>query len=249
MEEFTKGSHTAPIIAILNRCRLYLQVITVSDITSADGSYILPEVKEGYRPRDRESTLHWLAQARPPNSDWKLWMQALTSLETRGRLTKPLGDWTKASHQQWFSHIDQNLIYYEHSPHRPWQHFPPIMRHTSRTTRAQAGPWYDTPSRCPQQPTGVLYPATKQDDPVALGNIFKVNSSSSPLISHTKIVSSEPGINHPYYTRLIGPVSNTAMHIGRLATAVQLGPLHIGCDGAHDPINLTSSHSWVIADQ
>jgi len=35
------------VLGTLNRCRVYLQVLTLSDITSADGSYILPEANLG----------------------------------------------------------------------------------------------------------------------------------------------------------------------------------------------------------
>jgi hypothetical protein len=37
---------------ILNHCRIYLQVITLSDITTADGMRILPEIKQGLQSED-----------------------------------------------------------------------------------------------------------------------------------------------------------------------------------------------------
>jgi hypothetical protein len=41
----TQNSHT---LSALNRCRLFLQVIQLSGITSANGTHILPEVKHGH---------------------------------------------------------------------------------------------------------------------------------------------------------------------------------------------------------
>jgi hypothetical protein len=63
MTLFRTLSLPSSTITILNRCRLYLQVITVADIASADGKLIVPWVKDGLRHRDRFSTLHWPNQA------------------------------------------------------------------------------------------------------------------------------------------------------------------------------------------
>jgi hypothetical protein len=61
----------------LNRCRLYLQVLHLSDITSADGTTILQCYKEGNRCPYRTSKLTWPYQPRLPASDWLLWQRTL----------------------------------------------------------------------------------------------------------------------------------------------------------------------------
>jgi hypothetical protein len=86
-------------ITLLNMCRLYLKVITLSDITSADGTYILPEAKCGSPIQGRSSNLEWPEQGRPPKRAWSLWPQSLSTLEYRGKLIQPLGAWTTLSHQ------------------------------------------------------------------------------------------------------------------------------------------------------
>ena len=53
----------------LNMCRLYLQVITISDITSACGKYILPSIKHGQATHGRHSTLEWVIQGKPTKAD------------------------------------------------------------------------------------------------------------------------------------------------------------------------------------
>jgi hypothetical protein len=75
-------------ITLLNMCRLYLKVITLSDITSADGTYILPEAKHGSPIQGRSSNLEWPEQGRPPKRAWSLWSQSLSALEHRGKLNK-----------------------------------------------------------------------------------------------------------------------------------------------------------------
>jgi hypothetical protein len=49
----------------LNRCRLYLKVITISDITSACGKYILTGIKYGHTSLVRHSELEWVIQGKP----------------------------------------------------------------------------------------------------------------------------------------------------------------------------------------
>jgi hypothetical protein len=41
----------------LTSCRLFLQVVALSDITSAEGKYILPSYLNGCTSRDRNSSL------------------------------------------------------------------------------------------------------------------------------------------------------------------------------------------------
>jgi len=75
MEAFIRQRTPIKHMRILNRCRLYLQVITLSDITTADGLIILPEIKQGIRIENRPSTLQWPTQGDPPQSEWRIWRQ------------------------------------------------------------------------------------------------------------------------------------------------------------------------------
>ncbi len=43
----------------LNKCRLYLQAIALSDIVLADGHVIIPYTLNGHRLQDRKSSLDW----------------------------------------------------------------------------------------------------------------------------------------------------------------------------------------------
>lgn len=98
---------------IWNHCRLYLQVTTLSDIATANGIYILPEAKLGRFLLDRTSSLNWPEQQQPSRSDWNLWNQELSYRETRGKLTKALGQWVTPAHQTWRSFLNQttNRLY------------------------------------------------------------------------------------------------------------------------------------------
>jgi hypothetical protein len=76
----------------INLCRVYLQVITIADISSADGTYIIPEVKLGKNPIGRKSNLDWPKQGQPSSADWINWRSNLFLLEHNGKLIQPLGE-------------------------------------------------------------------------------------------------------------------------------------------------------------
>jgi len=97
------------VLCILNACRLYLQVVTVSDICSADGKYILPEINAGNPIMHRHSNLAWPIQDRPQPADWRIWRHHLAYLEDKGQLITPLGRWTAKSHQQWHSYYNSEM--------------------------------------------------------------------------------------------------------------------------------------------
>lgn len=88
----------------LNRCRLYLQVITLSDITDAGGRTIPTMYMNGLFSSTRLSFYNWPNQGRPPETDWVKWRKYLRQsfLHPRtNRLRQPLGRWTRKPHQHW----------------------------------------------------------------------------------------------------------------------------------------------------
>ena len=83
----------------LNRCRVYLRVVYVSDITELDGLSIVPEALEVrfFRP----STYIWARQVRPIRADRNIWRRSLEKLCYSGELITSLGKWLRQPHQVW----------------------------------------------------------------------------------------------------------------------------------------------------
>ena len=119
----------------MNQCRLYLQVLRLSDIT------------EGYRDQfstayrverdsDRKSKYSWPRIERPGTSAIKLWKSALrkTFGLKEGLLEYNVGDWNYSPVEpwNWFYHPNSQLIY-QRFGHlwRVWRR----SRRTRRTTR------------------------------------------------------------------------------------------------------------------
>ena len=81
----------------LNRCRLFLQVLFLSDITNGDGTHIRRDylLYNGSSRRPQNSRWEWPLQ-KPTRSDWTRWVAALRQLSSReGRLGTDdrLGAW------------------------------------------------------------------------------------------------------------------------------------------------------------
>jgi hypothetical protein len=68
----------------VNTCRLYLQVLLVSDITTARGDKLLLSVLYGERDIHHTSVLLWPTVPRPPEAFWTSWRMFLQHF-TRGR--------------------------------------------------------------------------------------------------------------------------------------------------------------------
>jgi hypothetical protein len=83
----------------INHCRLYLQILLLSDITSANGGLLLPEISLGQCLPARHSDLQWPDFQRPP--DWSAWHMLLQYISHSNRLLHPLGDWLLTPHQKW----------------------------------------------------------------------------------------------------------------------------------------------------
>jgi hypothetical protein len=100
----------------LNYCRLYLQVVTLSDITKPNGIDLDPTLLEG-RPSWQSTTPRWHTkrQERPSEKVWKLWRKANTLWsDTDNRLYHPLGSWIvplRAQRMQHFAYTHRSTLF------------------------------------------------------------------------------------------------------------------------------------------
>ena len=78
----------------INWCRLYLNVVTLSDIATAKGDYIEKQLYDG--TPCRHSTWHQVEQKKPDSESWKQWRWACRLLcigRNSLKLSAPLGHW------------------------------------------------------------------------------------------------------------------------------------------------------------
>ena len=108
MEMFTVKKISSFKLFHLNCCRMYLNVLTLADITTADGLSIRQDIVECRLPRDRKSPLVWPNQPEPTPQQKSKWKAGLLScmLKSASRellqLTKLLlGQWLGTFMQKW----------------------------------------------------------------------------------------------------------------------------------------------------
>jgi hypothetical protein len=123
MKLFVDQGYDLKSLARLNHCRKYLQVITVADISTADGRHLLPGITHGTLTQPTWHNYLW--PRRPPSlsaTHWKLWQDALqqciisTTTPSSGyspRTKFSLGDWLVPIEEQWtsFFHINSDTLY------------------------------------------------------------------------------------------------------------------------------------------
>ena len=64
---------------MMNRYRLYLQVISFYDLLTYNGDSILPEYAKGIRPDSRKSVIFWVEFPKPPKKYRTLWQHFITT--------------------------------------------------------------------------------------------------------------------------------------------------------------------------
>jgi hypothetical protein len=101
---------------LIHRCRLFLQVEVLSDISDAAGESI-PEIWLGPGlPKPSHSTKRWPKQSDPGKEAWRIWKNFITNSYTtyNGKLRKSLGSWTRQNtsrkHASYFND-DFSLLY------------------------------------------------------------------------------------------------------------------------------------------
>ena len=104
----------------LNRCRMFLQVTTLSDIASGDGTSILECYWKGLPHAQAHTPYKWPRCGAPSFNDWNTWRGALRTLfyDDAGsmacrRLRVSLGKWLHSddSWEWWFSPAENRLFF------------------------------------------------------------------------------------------------------------------------------------------
>ena len=141
MESFHQTGFSKKQLIKLNRCRLYLQVELLSDITDGTGDRIHPSAYQGHRQHNSQSIHDWPEQHNPDKHHWKLWRKALRDSFPRinaqrlGRLQTPLGSWIDGNRDKWrwfFSPATSSLYCRTHN-YPEWKVYKPRRTHGAVT--------------------------------------------------------------------------------------------------------------------
>ena len=101
--DMVQGYFSPNELRFINQCRLYLQALSIADITTLDGRSITEEAWNVRRTKSfKESRLHWPEQRRPSRQAIVTWRKALAHTGHRNRrLSEPLGKWLRTPYKKW----------------------------------------------------------------------------------------------------------------------------------------------------
>jgi hypothetical protein len=101
---------------LVNRCRILLQVESVSDIASSDGRYLHEAWLNNNPQKPSRSTKRWPKQGDTGKEAWSIWKRFLLRAYTKtdGTLYKKLGDWMQRNkhrvHEAYWSQLQQLMF-------------------------------------------------------------------------------------------------------------------------------------------
>jgi len=111
----------------INHCCLYLQVLTISEITDASGHHILTTATQGIKDSSRPSKYLWPHYPSPPRAVWQSWKIFLAHISRNAKLHQPLGSWRSPPHQEWHWYQSHSAtIYYHDSESSTWYIYAPL---------------------------------------------------------------------------------------------------------------------------
>ena len=113
------GVFTDTDLHVTNCCRMYLDVLTVSDLTTASGTFIDAAILQHGPSTSSKSKYHKSIQEKLSN--WEAWDRAVAfwfAADDAGRLYKLLGDWIHTGdrlRRHWrcyYDNLDTTVYYY-----------------------------------------------------------------------------------------------------------------------------------------
>jgi len=145
MEKFQEMGFSKRQLQKLNRCRLYIQVETLSDITDGTGDQISTLCYNGQKNSFKSSDHDWPTQTNPNSDHWRLWRKALResfprrSEERLGRLEEPLGPWIDGNQDKWrwFYHERTSKLYCRTFSNPAWKMYKRVKHNLTISKNAQ----------------------------------------------------------------------------------------------------------------
>jgi hypothetical protein len=125
MDSSTLKNRTYKERMLIHRCRIFLQVEVLSDISDAAGESILEAWLEPNIKKPSHSLKRWPTQSNPGKEAWKIWRRFITGAFTshNRKLRIALGKWTRInSTRSYYSYRNvESSTLYTKSPEGTWR--------------------------------------------------------------------------------------------------------------------------------
>jgi hypothetical protein len=140
-------------LKLVNYCRLYLQVFSLSDMCNAEGTALAEGIRKGHLSKSQSySLLEEPYQERPNEVAWGIWRRFLcTFCYDKDKLNRPLGPWFAqiSTRRRWPNYYvpDLDLLHCQDAEYKYL---------TYRRLRFRV--FSSTPVEDPEDPVGVYFP-------------------------------------------------------------------------------------------
>jgi hypothetical protein len=229
---------------LIHRCRLFLQVEVLSDISDAAGEQILPEWLGPDSVKPSKSTKNWPKQNNPGKEAWKIWKNfiARSFLNEAGKLRKALGNWTRQNttriHQSYCAE-DKTILYMQQGTAGIWR------AHARRCSGRRCLVFQRAHTLTPILPARVMPIDIKlsTDDSIVTGGWRDMDpdtQENNGIINFKTYITADSKSRGETVTLLVDP-TEIAM------TLQNPTRLEIASDGGFEPISGISSYGWVIS--
>jgi hypothetical protein len=252
MEYFHSQNLPSSQLLSINCCRVYFQLLSLSDMVSADGCLLIPQVLQGHKIIDRKSLLSWPDQQNPGKADWEIWGQAFSSLAPNNTLLCPIVMSLVQSHQCYFWFMDSNHCLFNVSESNDWSIYPATAL-PSRCTRGDSLSFRRSLSQACPPPMNPVQPVSiERVTPTIIKVIQWTAVPPTPTTDpkETPVLTQDTQLSHhPYYAFLYQDLILSTAQEQSLSLAISQGLLFAFCDGSYDPVSLSSSYGLVCGTQ
>ena len=118
MEIFMDRGVDQETLKWLNWCRMYLGVVSLSDMVTADGRQIRQSILNGVRDSQFISPYEWPRTVRPTANHWRTWRDTLSAalLNPSSTLRRPLTQWSDSLDMwRWLYSPSHELLFHRHN--------------------------------------------------------------------------------------------------------------------------------------
>ena len=249
MEQIVYEDFTDTELQHINRCRIYMQATTLSDITTGDGTIITPDALKCNFDEERPHYYKWPVQQQPHQRVRRLWKRALKLAFPRRQgsleLQHTLGSWTNNYNDwKWFFHPRTQLLFHQRD-NGTWH----MYRYMNRAGRVGRYPKYQYMSQALSFPLNCCRATVKNNH----NNSYTLTGWCNDLINEIPAVP--PDLVPPYLHQIslagLFPIykGNTDSNREKMAMAISNNSLRIVCDGSYKETEDIATAGVIIEDE
>ena len=236
-----QGTFSKNELQSINRCRIFLQAFTLSDIVESNGMKITEEAWWGQKKSCTfRSEIKWPLWGQPSKKEWKTWRTALRKTfcsRHHKKLDDPLGSWLPQQSFDkwtWFQDCESHLLYRHQGKH--WVQYKKYGRSARRCQFTFEKKLHSQPDNIPQ-----LIPVT-----VTLPKNNFVISHGPPQYKSTTVDQVPLSVRNDKYKDWLHANVWTSSSILKLLDEIRQGTAQAATDGSYKDTIRYGTASWTL---